>query len=361
MNLRPLYKLTKTGAIQQCIITTSGDTFTVQFGQVGGAQQFNNTVCFGTNIGKSNERSPTEQATFEAKAKWASKVKSGYTENPSGEIIVELPMKVKVLQDQEKNVVYPCISTPKLNGVNGTYKLENDELNLYSRGGELYPAIPHLEESIKQIMYHTKSTELNGELYIHGEHLQDITSAVKKPKPLSKRLEFALFDIPSDKQYKDRRDLMITEDNSFDYDYVSFLVGIQCDTRDDIETHYNQCMAGNLEGTVIKNYTGLYTHNVRSSDQFKYKKALDAEFEVINVELDKKGFPVWICTTKTGKHFKAKPKGVAEDRIKTLENVKDRFGTWATVEYEMLSKDGVPLKPVFLAFRNCNEAGEPLE
>lgn len=38
---------------------------------------------------------------------------------------------------------------------------------------------------------------LNGELYIHGEHLQDIQSAVKKPNKLSPKLQFHIFELPT--------------------------------------------------------------------------------------------------------------------------------------------------------------------
>ncbi len=149
MKLLTLYKATKTGATQQCVITYANDIFTVQFGQVDGAQQTKDTTCYGTNIGRSNERTPTQQAEFEAKAKWTKKVKSGYTEDPSGVILVSLPMKVKVFQDQRKNVTYPCQSTPKINGVNATYTLTGDNhLMLTSRGGEDFPPIPHLQSLI---------------------------------------------------------------------------------------------------------------------------------------------------------------------------------------------------------------------
>jgi len=329
------------------------------WGVLDGALQEKTTTCFGTNIGRSNERTPTQQAVFEAEAKHTSKMKEGYVLEPSGATQVRLPMKVKVLQDQLKNIAYPCVSTPKLNGVNATYRLKDGVLTLTSRGGEVYPDIPHLTSDILTIMAHTQTNELNGELYIHGEHLQDITSAVKKPKPLSKRLEFAMFDMPSEATYKDRRDTMIDEDTQFSYDYVSFLAGIQCDSIEDIEDHYAQCMDSKLEGTVVKNYKGLYVHGTRSSDQFKYKKALDAEFEVVGYEIDKNDCPVWVLTTN-GHNFKAKPKGNRQDQQAIAKIAGEFVGLWATIEYEMLSKDGKPLKPIFMNFRDCDSSGNPL-
>lgn len=47
-------------------------------------------------------------------------------------------------------------------------------------------------------------------MYVHGEHLQDIQSAVKKPNELSKRLMFCIFDIADSTEiYKVRRNLLL--------------------------------------------------------------------------------------------------------------------------------------------------------
>jgi len=52
MQLPTLYKYTKTGAVQVCNISYQSSTFTVTFGQLDGAMQIKNTVCFTTNEGK---------------------------------------------------------------------------------------------------------------------------------------------------------------------------------------------------------------------------------------------------------------------------------------------------------------------
>lgn len=364
MILPTLYKTSKTGTIQVCNISHLNDTFTVEWGQLGGVMQSKITACYATNAGKSNERSPTEQATFEAKAKWNKKIKSGYSTNSSAPTTVQLPMKVKDYQSNTKNVKFPCISTPKLNGVNGTYKLENNTLKLYSRGGDLYPEIPHLVPQILNTMSIIGSTELNGELYTHGEHLQDITSAVKKPKELSKKLEFHVFDImDSDLPYEERRTQMLSFLPTLKTPNVDIVTGVKCSSFDEIENHYNTCISKNFEGTVIKNLDGYYKHNIRSSDQFKYKKTQDDEFKVINYNLDKNNHPVYHCQAKNPEKsiFKVKRKGTALERSEDAAIAPANIGKWLNVEYEMLSKDGKPLKPVGNHFRACDLRGNPKE
>ena len=362
MTLPTLYKATKTGATQVCSISTLGNVITVEFGQLDGKMQIKTTSCKGKNVGKSNETTDNQQADLEAKSKWEKKIKSGYSIDQSAPVTVQLPMKVKVWESKRFKPGF--ISTPKLNGVNATYRLVNNELVLTSRGGEVYPAIPHLAADVKYIMAILESSELNGELYIQNTHLQDITSAVKKPKELSKSLEFAIFDIAdSNDTYTNRRQLIVEAELMYQdkIEFVYPLTGTVCQTLQDIEDHYNTCMKLGLEGTVIKDPCGLYKHNVRSSDQWKYKKTLDGEYKVTDFKLDKNNHPVYTCVTPEGLEFSVKRKGTAEERLIDAAIAKSNVGRWLNIEYETLSKDLKPLKPVGNHFRACNDDGSPLE
>ncbi len=384
MNLPTLYKITKTGAIQVCFISTDNETMIVEFGQLNGKMQVSTTLCKPKNEGKSNETSGSEQAILEAEAKHKKKIKSGYVLDPSGKSTVKLPMKVKVIQDQWKNVEYPCISTPKYNGVNGTYRLEDGKLNLYSRGGDIRPEIPHLNTDILDALELLDSKEINVELYKHGEHLQDLSSAVTKTNELSSLLQAYIFDISdSNEIYKQRLNKLVYASKTFSSKNVKFVTGMICNKQDDIEFFYNECIDNELEGTVVKNYKGLYKHNERSSDQFKYKKALDAEYITIGYNLDKHNHPVWTClcnisikdfneqcNTLIGSKltkfiklhtFSVKKKGTADQRLMEANFANKYLGRWLKVEYETLSKDSKPLKPVGITWRTCDADGNPIE
>ena len=352
-----LYKKTKTGKTQICDIRAIGDTVVTIFGELDGTLQEVKYSCKAKNIGKTNETTASQQAVLEANSKWDKKIKSGYVKTIDCNTSVQTPAKVKTYQDNLKNIKFPCFSTPKLNGVNGLYKREDQTITLYSRGGEIYPELPHLTRLINLTMDFLGCNELNGELYIHGEHLQDIQSAVKKPNALSPNLTFAIFDIPDHKGiYKVRRDILTTLTPN---QYISILTGRECNSHQDIETHYNQCILGNLEGTVIYNHDHLYIYNQRSSNAFKYKKALDAEFLIIGYELDKQGNPTLICQSEGGP-FKVRPTGTQEYRKQLLADMPNNIGKHYTVEYECLSKSLVPLKPIGLGLRDCDANGNPL-
>ncbi len=355
-----LYKRNKNQSTQQWSIELLiNGQFQVHFGQVDGAMQSQVTTCESKNIGRANATTPDQQAALEVEALIAKKLKSGYSYDTEAPVTVALPMKVKCYQDQINNVTFPCYSAAKLDGVNAIYRRVNNILTIYSRGGEVYPAIPHLEEEVHKAMDTFYCNELNGELYIHGEHLQNIQSAVKKPNELTPKLSFCVFDIPDTLvSFTNRVNTMHTW-YQFDTTVpssVSVIFNLVVNSFADIDRDYTKCTKDGYEGTVIKLPNGLYEYNIRSSNQFKYKKALDAEFLITGFELDKRNHPVFILQS-TNKPFKAKPKGTHE----FLESIDPQsyVGKWATCEYETLSKDLVPLKPIFIGLRDCNSKGQP--
>ncbi len=359
MKLVTLYKETKTGAIQQYDIETIDDSYVVTQGQVGGKMQKYVTVCKPKNVGKKNETSGPAQAKSEALSKHAKQLKKGYTIDPSGEVHVRLPQKVQTYSKHMKKVIFPCFTSPKLNGVNATYRLVNDTLELTSRGGEQYPLIDQHLEAIKQIMEDLETDELNGELYIHDESLQDITSAVKKYNHLTSQLVFNIFELPGFScDYTGRLDLL---DSIGSYEFVKTVaVGVN-NSHEELDVLHDTYVDVGYEGLIIRNAKGLYIHNQRSNDVFKLKKAQDAEFYVEGHVLDKYGHAVFRCAVDHEKTFKVKLKGTADKRLAMAAIASSFHGKWLKVEFEMLSNDGIPLKPVGIIFRKCDANGSPKE
>lgn len=360
-----LYKTNKNGSIQQWSVKVDGPTFICTFGQVDGKMQSKSTTCTGKNIGRANQTTPEQQAQLEAAALVTKKLKSGYSYDASAPVTVQLPMKVKSYQDQIHNVKFPCFSSPKLDGVNALYKRVDGKLIIFSRGGEVYPPIPHLETLVNKAMDLFGSNELNGELYVHGEFLQDIQSAVKKPNELSPRLSFCIFDISDSLEKFDIRESIMSQLARFcieRHPAAYSIPNVICNSHVDIEAHYELCISQGYEGTVVKNKSALYQHNVRSSDMFKYKKTLDAEYQIVDCESDKNGHPVFHCITPEGKLFKVKPKGTDAERKAIIVNFESQYlNQWYKIEYETLSKGKIPLKPVGIGLRDCDINGNPKE
>lgn len=351
MTFPRLYKPTKTGATQICDISVEGANVLTTFGQLDGKLQTSIDTCSPKNVGRANATTAEQQAILEAQSKFAKKVKSGYSETLSSTLTVQLPQKVKNYRDDKHLVNYPCYILPKYNGLNGTYwLLPDNSLKLTSRGGDELPPIPHLESYVRSKMKQAKTTCLNGELYIHGQSLQNITSAVKKPKELSKRLEFLVFEFP-----------LISAPFSDKVSLLDIPVA-KISTEAQLEELYEFTIDRNLEGIVIYNTDATYKFNERSSSVLKYKPILDAEYIIRDYNVDRNGHPVFVCETPSSQPFKVKPKGTNEERKQIIADFETKYkNKYYTIEYEMLSDAGIPLKPVGIGLRACDYTGEPTE
>jgi len=369
MQLERLYKTSATGATQIIDMNITGDTYTRSWGQLNGKQQSKSTTAVGKNIGRSNETTPEEQAVIEAKAVWVKKQKANYSTSQSAPTAVKLPMKVNKYQDHIKKIIFPAYVSVKLNGVNAEYRLIDEKLVLLSRGGEEYPIPEHQREEAITLMKHLGTTSLNGEMYVHGEFLQDIMAATKKHNELTPKLKFWVFDFPEiEGSYSHRCNYAYNRVACDDIHVPSFpLVNVGlANSHAEIDELHEQAIDGGYEGLIIRNAKGLYEYNKRSLDVFKYKIAQDAEFEVTGFKLDKNQHAVYELVTPLGGTFSCKRRGTAEERLKDAQEAPSNIGKHLKVEYEMMSKGSekkppVPQKPVGLMFRAVDANGEAVE
>lgn len=352
-----LYKQAAKGSIQQWKVFVTGNKITVEFGQVGGKLQTKDTFCKGKNLGRANATTDEEQALAEAKSKWEKQVKKGYVEDSSGERTVLLPMKIESYfkGKMKDKIEFPATSSRKLNGVNGECRIAADGgLRQLSRGGEEYPLPPpDAVKELKQLAQLLNVTSLNYEIYKHGAHLQDIQGAVKAPhhhEKLWKTLKYCVFDLPESTDDWKKRRAKLEAVRLEGYKYVCIIPSREVESHEEIMELHDSYVADGYEGSVVRNYKGLYEYNVRTMDVLKVKYVQSEEFLVEDYFADKNLHPVFWCVSKGGR-FKVKPKGTEEQRDAIMANARDWIGKWMTVEFEDYSKDNIPLKPVGIGLR----------
>ena len=378
MNLERLYKTSAKGATQIIDMEIIGDTYTSTWGQLDGKMQSKSTTAKPKNVGKANATTAEEQAIIEAKAVWAKKQKANYSTSAEAPVKVLLPMKVSNYHDHKGKISFPCFASLKLNGINCEYRLVDGELKLLSRGGEEYPIPAHQHDEIVNLLTHLTTDAINGEMYCHGEHLQDIMAATKKHNELTPRLTFYAFDFPNiagDYNTRCTDAYGKVENGLFTADWVRFVEVTTAEDHDELDEIHEEAVEDGFEGIIVRNPKGLYKYNTRSLDVFKYKVAQDAEFEVVDYSLDKNGHVVFKCKTTsiethttedspdffTHQTFKVKLKGTNEERLAMAAEADNYIGKFLKVEFEELSKAGVPLKPVGIMFRKIDDNGEAIE
>lgn len=376
-----LYSKTSTGDIQMWSCSIAGNKIFVEYGLIDGKKQESvKVIKEGKNIGKSNETTPEEQAQIKYNSMVNDKIRKGYfhTLEEAEENLYLSPMLAKKWEDHKHKFLSmdkPFIVEAKIDGVRclSIYNPKTGAIKLQSRGNKEYD-IPHIKDQLN-ILYNklgvlNENVILDGELFISEENFETIASAVKKIGPNTGRVIYILYDVilldDLDMKCKDRKDFLDRiKKHQMSYKYASQMKDIhlvktdlaynEADVEDLIDYYVSE---KGMEGAIIRHPDGKYKIDGRSDQLLKYKKFVDEEFLVvdINAGVDKfENVGIFTCETKDGIRFKATPDGTQKQREKYLTNKKDYIGQYVTVRYFELTLDGIPRFPVAVGFRPQHE------
>ena len=254
------------------------------------------------------------------------------------------PMLAKNYEGHERHVIYPCYVQPKLDGI----RCVTDGVRFWSRNGKLFPEI-----NLRHLQVHGLSTLIDGELMVDkSEHFEDIVSAVKNgstlDRSLAKRIEFYVFDVLIDEPFKRRRvhaRRLIDAAQRVGTPW-SRVETLQVDSERMLRAHSRRFLLNGFEGTIIRNANGMYVSK-RTIDLLKWKPIQDAEFEIVDVKEARgkdKGTPIFVCRVGL-RRFRARPTGTMQQRRKMWRDRRKLIGCQLTVEYQNLTKYGVPRFP----------------
>ena len=185
----PLYALSSTNKIKmwQADVLKDEDiaTITYTFGYVDGKKQVQEKdIEVGKNIGRSNETTPFEQACKDAESKADKKRDEGYQEDPNSLSVPILPMLAHPFEKRKHNITWPAAIQPKIDGVRCTCTLNNDSLNMFTRKGKQFTAMPHILAELimflARVNQYRPNLYLDGELYSDTLTFQELAGAVRR-------------------------------------------------------------------------------------------------------------------------------------------------------------------------------------
>jgi len=329
------------------------------YGRYGEKMQVNDrTLTEGKNIGKANETTAYEQAISEATSNHKKQMDKGYTETKpeaGAKLKVMLPMLAHKYTQRKHNIVYPAICQAKLNGVRClAHKVSDDVILYYSKSGKSYDAfLHHLDTPLLEIM--EVGEVFDGELYKHDWTFQKILRHTKKLQPTSPQLEFWIFDLADEtKTYEERYNSLSSRFTN--RGGILRFVGVDTVADEDgVQSYHNQYVEDGYEGAMVRNFTGMYRFNYRSSDLQKYKEFEDKEFPIVGGHEgvgNEEGCVVFECVAENGKPFSVRPKGTREKRQRWWRELEAIKGKQLTVRYQERSEDGIPIFPVGIAIRD---------
>lgn len=357
--MKTLYGKDSKGALRIWSVFTDGADVVVKHGKLGGKIQEKRYTTESKNVGKTNETTPEEQAKLEAEAKYVKQLKSGYfpTKEEALDFQEFTPMKAHNYKDYSDRVVYPCYMQPKLNG----QRLMIDKNGVaWSKQGEPLE-LPSHWTGIREMAIRLGG--LDGEVYAGlesegGLSLQRIVSAFRKPNADTPKLQYWVYDIPTAGGQALRLGMI---NQRLKYDSIVFSLGKYIESEEQGNTFYQECVDAGYEGVVYRNPTGTYEFGKRSYNLLKRKPRQTAEAKVLSVEKDRNNWGILNCEMETGVKFKCQMKvDAGKKNYREHDNALELIEKFIEFEYEELSDDGVPTKPVGVNVRELNKNLEPL-
>lgn len=371
------------------------------------------------NKGRINYRDFFKSALIMARAKYSKKLDEGALpddefKSPHRELYPKyFPMLAKKYDDYKKkhNITYPLYVQPKLDGIRclvylkpiGNSKLTWENVVLYSRRKKDFP-INSFTTKIRKILFDIledyyddeanngkgESLYLDGELYNHYLHLQQINSGTRKEdvdadddtlqsklddtSDAKTALQYHIYDTfyPSQKEtFAERAKVLKELDEWLDEEDVDDIIQIvetkKLKDENELEKQYTKYISSDYEGMMIRFANGYYansstgTAGLRSKDLLKKKETFTDEFELIGFTQGSqgrgKGSILWICQTETGDQFKAFPKVSYEEKQRLYQECKKNFqdkyaNRWLTIEYRGLTENNIPSHAVAIGFRD---------
>jgi DNA ligase-1 len=259
-----------------------------------------------------------------------------------------LPRPMLAHKYDSKHPVNGKFIQPKLDGHRCLISKRGGTLIAYSRNAKLILSIQHILDEVYRL--DVDNIVLDGELYIHGEKLQKISSLVRKVQPESERLKYFVYDTVDEKTDFASRALQLS--HAFGkqrFKHTSLLQTTIC--NNDLKHQFDLAIEDGFEGIMIRDPLSMYESGKRSKSLLKMKKFHDAEFKVVGIKKSADGWGIAVCETKKGDLFSVTAPGTAEEKLAVAEHPGNFIGGLITVEYAGMTKDGIPFHPVAKCWR----------
>lgn len=401
-----MYKYSQsTGKLQQWKAVANGSEIVVTFGEFEGAQQVQTTSATPKNVGRANETTAAQQAVLQVKSLYTDRHDNKHYRSSIEDAMelannIKIPRKIHNFKDHAHKLPEDVWASVKKDGsracvING---------NLYSKIGRKEDVkVPHLKAALERL----GDVTFDAEVYAHGLSLQRIRSAWLKPIKTDKEiikiantkrkkglekvttigdaidslkynpnedaalLKFHVFDIPVEGMpFEDRVvEMLKFEVILYDLGEVGnfHMVYPQLVTKSQAEVLHKDWVKAGYEGVVYYDPKDMYQFGTRAYTCQKSKYRHSAEARVIAVEPCKNGDGKLVLEASESLEnvgFTAMMRVERSDGLKyprDYDTMLKLVGSWITFNYESLSEKGVPLKPVGMEVRKCDDHGNVLE
>ena len=264
----------------------------------------------------------------------------------------------------------------KLDGVKSLFYYKDGEIHTASRGGTDYDySTGHLRTcpSLVEFFKRNPTIILDGELFVRGKSLQQISGAARMEKNAydCDWLQYWIYDCYDmsnpEMIAKDRWDFLVKELNHengvFIYcspsddeikDSIRLLHHETVIGWDNMKALHDKWVSEGFEGAVITDPSKPYKPGAKCNNLIKIKEYKSEDFKVIKYELGLRGSEdmTFICELEDGRTFAAMPVGNRETKAEYVENFEEKYkGHKVECTFFNYSDDGIPTQPKARIFR----------
>lgn len=351
-----LYKTDSVGNTREWRQEQDGNRYRTISGIVGGQLVTSEwTSVEGKNPGKANATISTEQAQKEIEAKYTKQLKLGYTlvRGQEHHRVIK-PMLAKKYVDYKDKLgnldgSKKWIIQTKYNGS----RMVATKDGCFTRTGERYMSIPHIEESLRPFFRAHPEAILDGELFNYKlrQKLNELMEIIRKTVHITEKhleiskkiVEYHVYDgygfLPATDHYSNRS-LWIRENLNVDH-----VVLVESYPIVNFEQQYQNIIMDGHEGIMLRDADSPY-ENKRSKYLLKHKPTDDMEVKIVDIQ---EGSGNWAGMGKVvvvqlpdGREFSCTFKGSMEDCRQFLIDKKKWLDRTVTIYYNGLTGLGIP-------------------
>ena len=297
-----------------------------------------------------------------------------------------LPMLANKFEDRKKNVKYPCICQPKIDGVRySAHVTPEGKVELRSRRDSPCPFFDDIKAAVAKLNL-PPGIILDGEFYSRRIPFRTLNGhcnrkkmdgphgfATIPPADLAS-IHYFLFDCyfinEPKKPFIDRHGTLtvLLSDAVEPSPLLELVPNFVANSEADVRRLHDELVAEGYEGVMVRNPASLYKLKDRSNDLLKLKAFQDAEFEIVGAECPATGKEVgciiWVLKTPPppnappdveAKTFTCRPRDTYETRKEDWQaycrDPKAFVGKMYTVRFQETYEDGTPRFPAGVGLR----------
>lgn len=345
-----LYKLDSLGKIRVWEVKKKGNKIIVEYGKEDGSmREVEEEVRFGVA-----GRTVSEQIELQINSMINKKKDNGYIEerssvvkNPKNSLGFHKPMLAGKI-DYDKITYSNCYVQRKYDGHRCLITMHNGTAIAYSRGGKLITSINHILDEITGAGRLEEGETIDGELYVHGMALQDISSLVRTQKNQSPRLVYHCYDLVSEDTFPVR--LNIIQGKMERMKHSLAVETFHINKENEIFNLFNKFRDAGYEGAIVRWGQSGYQDGKRVKYLMKVKDFIREEFKVKNIIPSSEGMARLVCNSRGGE-FNVFAHGTHVQKREILINKEKYIGRYITVEFASYTNSGKPSQGIAVEWR----------